>query len=53
MRRLAAIFSTVQAIKAMQLPAAMSNYGPLAVGAWTVIQVIKATRHGAASLRRA
>ena len=50
--RFAAIGTTVEAIKAMQLPAAMSNYGPLAAGAWTVIQVIKAVRHRVASRHR-
>jgi hypothetical protein len=33
----------VKAVEATQLPAAMS-YGPLAAGAWAVIQVIKAIR---------
>jgi hypothetical protein len=37
----------------MQLPAAMINYGALAAGAWTLIQVIEAVRRGVASRRRA
>lgn len=52
MQRFAAIVSTVETIKAMQLPAAMSYYGPLAAGAWTVIQVIRAIRRRVASRRR-
>jgi hypothetical protein len=38
-----AILSTVRAVKAMQLPAAMT-YGPQAAAAWFVIQTIKAIR---------
>jgi hypothetical protein len=47
--RFAAIGSTGEAIKAMQLSAAISNYGPLAAAAWTLIQVIKAIRHAVAA----
>jgi hypothetical protein len=44
-QRSAAWLATVEAIKAMQLPAAMS-YGPLAAGAWTVIQLVNAIWRG-------
>jgi hypothetical protein len=37
----------------MQLPAAMSHYGPLAAGAWTLIEVAKAIRRRVASLHGA
>jgi hypothetical protein len=52
-QRFAAIASTVEAIQAMQLPAAMSHYGPLAAGVWTLIQVIKAIGRRVASLHGA
>ena len=41
--RSTAILSTVRAVKAMQLPAAMT-YGPQAAAAWFVIQTVKAIR---------
>jgi hypothetical protein len=50
--RFAAIGSAVEAIKVMQLPSVISNYGPLAAAAWTVIQVIKAVRRGVVSRQR-
>jgi hypothetical protein len=52
MHRSTAILTTVSAIKAMQLPAAMS-YGPQAAGAWFVIQAVKAIRDRLATMTAA
>lgn len=51
--RFGAIVSAIETIKAMQLPAAMGYYGPVATGAWTVIQVIRAIRRRLPSPARA
>jgi hypothetical protein len=42
--RFTAIASAIETIKAMQLPAAMSSYGPMATGVWATMQVVSAIR---------
>lgn len=42
--RFGVIVSALQAVKALQLPAVMTYYGPVATAAWAVVQVIRAIR---------
>jgi hypothetical protein len=43
--RFTAIASAIETVKAMQLPAAISSYGPMATGVWATMQVVNAIRH--------
>ena len=42
--RFGAIVSAIETVKAMQLPAAMNYYGPVATGVWAMMQVVRAFR---------
>jgi hypothetical protein len=42
--RFTAIASALETIRAMQLPTAMSSYGPMATGVWATMQVVSAIR---------